>query len=195
MSDENLYEFLERRERELTHQIVGLKGQLARIQGELAQRIHELSKVRQMRGTVASKDDAASFGRCDALAASSPTDPLAPDYEKFTLGRLLSLARSPGPKPYAEMTIKELIIRALIDHFPNGSTTIEIRDFIQDAYGRNILPSSIRPQMHRLKADGVLGHEQSTDTWNFRDGKRELYNRYQSSWPSMQELEDNKDDG
>src|SRR5258706_231617 len=41
MSDENLYEFLNRRERELTHQIAGLKGQLEQVRGQLVQREHE----------------------------------------------------------------------------------------------------------------------------------------------------------
>jgi hypothetical protein len=92
------------------------------------------------------------------------------------------------------LTIKELVIRALIDNFPDGGTTVDIRDFIQDAYGRDIMPSSLRPQLHRLKTDEVLGHEQSTDTWNFRDGKRQQYMMMQ--WPSsaIKELRDNKDD-
>jgi hypothetical protein len=97
--------------------------------------------------------------------------------------------------PANEMTIKQLAIQALLDHFPDGGTLADIRDFIQDAYGRGILPSSLRPQMHRLKADKVLGHEPSTDTWNFRDGMRRKYAWYNhpSSRRAMKELQDTEE--
>jgi hypothetical protein len=36
------------------------------------------------------------------------------------------------------MTIKELVIQALIDHFPKGGTMMEIRDFIRLGYGKTI---------------------------------------------------------
>jgi hypothetical protein len=47
-------------------------------------------------------------------------------------------------------TIKEMVIQALLDRFPKGALLADIRDFIQDAYGRDLLPSSLRTQMHRL---------------------------------------------
>jgi hypothetical protein len=39
MIDENLYAFVARRDRELTHQIAALKGQITQLTGELAQRV------------------------------------------------------------------------------------------------------------------------------------------------------------
>jgi hypothetical protein len=35
--------------------------------------------------------------------------------------------------PYADKTIKQLVVQALFDHFPNGGTAADIRDFIRDA--------------------------------------------------------------
>ena len=61
------------------------------------------------------------------------------------------------------MTIKKLVIQALLDHLKMGANAALMRDFIRDAYGRKIEPSSLRPQLHRLKADGVLTHDSSTD--------------------------------
>jgi hypothetical protein len=99
---------------------------------------------------------------------------------------IFAFAMAPGT------TIKEMVIQALLDRFPKGGTLNEIRDFVRDAYGRNIPPSSLRTQMHRLRVDGVLGQEPSTDTWNFRDGKRKLYAMYDhpSSRRAMRELKD-----
>ena len=91
---------------------------------------------------------------------------------------------------YGSKTIKELTIQALLDHFPNGGSAVAIRDFIRDAYSRTIEPSSLRAQMHRLKADSILGHDPSTDTWNFRDGKRALYGTYPTPRKLMKELQD-----
>jgi hypothetical protein len=89
-------------------------------------------------------------------------------------------------------TIKELAIQALLDRFPKGAMLNTIRDFIRDAYGRSIAPSSLRTQMHRLKEAGIIGQEPSTDTWNFQDGKRRLYAMYNhpSSRRAMRELRD-----
>jgi len=95
---------------------------------------------------------------------------------------------------YVNMTIKELVIQALIDHFPKGGTMMEIRDFIRLGYGKTIEPSSMRPQMHRLKADGILGQDALTDTWDFQDSKRRQYTMYDhpSSRAAMEELKDDE---
>jgi hypothetical protein len=92
---------------------------------------------------------------------------------------------------YERLTIKQLVVQALVDHFKSGGTAIGIRDFIQDAYGRDILPSSLRPQLHRLKSAGILGQDQSTDTWDFRDGMRRRYD-HPSSIAAMTELQDDE---
>jgi hypothetical protein len=103
---------------------------------------------------------------------------------------IFAFAMAPGT------TIKEMVIQALLDRFPKGATLVDIRDFIQDAYGRDVLPSSLRTQMHRLKDSEVLGHEPSTDTWDFRQGKRPLYAMYNhpSSRRAMRELKDDPTD-
>jgi hypothetical protein len=89
-------------------------------------------------------------------------------------------------------TIKELAIQSLLDRFKKGATLTEIRDFIRDAYHRQIGPSSLRTQMHRLKESGVLVQDSATDTWDFANGKRSLYARYDhpSSRRVMRELRD-----
>src|SRR5260370_11413708 len=93
---------------------------------------------------------------------------------------------------FAEMTIKELVVQSLLDHFRTGGTATQIRDFIRDAYGRPIPPSSLRPQMQRLKADNKLEHDPSTDTWNLTKAARVGYRLYDhpTSRKAMKELMD-----
>jgi hypothetical protein len=185
--NESLRAFLDRRARELRHQISALRGQLAPKEAELAEIIHVQASLTIAGGAPVANQVVSN----DAvgLVHAGPADGF--------VNSLLSSRPGPAPVPiadqrYADMTIKQLVIQALLDYFPNGATATQIRDFIRDAYGRVIDPSSLRPQMHRLKADEVLGHEPSTDTWNFRDGKRGLYAMYDhpTSRKAMKELQD-----
>lgn len=67
---------------------------------------------------------------------------------------------------FAHMTIKQMIVQALLDHFPKGATAADIREYIRDGYGRTVDPSSLRPQMHRLKSNAVLVHDSQRDVWD-----------------------------
>ena len=169
MTEETVAQFLGRRERELLAQVSALRGQLAPKEAELEQ----VQKMRALLpgGALASKLDA-----LDDLA-SAPSVPSTSD-------------------PYSDKTIKELVIQALLDHFTLGGTATAIRDFIRDAYRRTIEPSSMRPQLHRLKADSVLKHDPATDTWDFAMGRRALYDTYThpSTRRAMPELRDNSPD-
>jgi hypothetical protein len=185
LAEETTHQFLERREQELMAQISALRGQLAPKEAELEQ-------VQRLRaalifgvGNTAPRTSASDFpdgNTLCALSALSPQSPLAPQTPLGTPAVLL----------YGHRTIKDLVVQALLDHFPEGGSSGDIRNFIRIAYGRTIEPSSLRPQMHRLKTDEILGHEPSTDTWNFRDGKRALYARYDhpTSRKTMRELQD-----
>jgi hypothetical protein len=180
MAEETVAQFLGRRERELSAQVAALKGQLAPKEAELEQ-------VRKMRallpgGALDSMTDAidSSLGRSSANIADLADAPYAPSTSD----------------PYSDKTIKELVIQALLDNFPNGGTAATIRDFIRDAYRRTIEPASMRSQMHRLKTDSVLKHDPEKDIWDFQLGKRALYDTYnhQSSRKAMPELRDNDPD-
>ena len=72
----------------------------------------------------------------------------------------------PNAARYAHMTIKQMVVQALFDHFPVGATAAQIREYIKDGYGRAVEPASLRPQMHRLKADRVLIHNPEGDLWD-----------------------------
>lgn len=64
---------------------------------------------------------------------------------------------TPRESPYARLTMKQLIRKALDEHFENGATAIEMLDFFADAWGRNdIVRTSLSPQLSRLKREGVI---------------------------------------
>jgi hypothetical protein len=94
---------------------------------------------------------------------------------------------------YERMTIKELVIQSLIDHFPEGAKVGDIRKFIKEGYGRDVDQGSLRPQMHRLKADGVLEQDSvNGEIWNLIPRKRLAYAMYDhpTSRAAMKELQD-----
>lgn len=138
MEDEDLWRFLGRRERELRHQIAALRGQL--IPKEV-----EMEEIQRLRASL--------------VVTGSPVGApvvLMPSGEALPSTTLPVLDR---------LTIKELVLLALRDHFPAGATAAQICDFVRDAYRRKIKPSSLRPQLARLKAEGVLRQDPATDMW------------------------------
>jgi len=210
MAEETTFHLLTRRRQELLAQVSALKGQLAPKEAELAQVEKALTVVEPPPASVAPSlpqknsnavmtDFAGEFFQIEGkikhfaeqMKVVTTVSPEALEKLKTSVDAFAAQFAGLNPR-YETMTIKELVIQALIDHFPNGGTMMEIRDFIRLGYGRTIEPSSMRPQMHRLKADGILGQDPSTDTWNFRDGKRQLYAMYNhpTSRAAMKELKD-----
>jgi hypothetical protein len=183
--DENIYAFAIRRERELQHQIAAIKGQIATLTGQLEQRSRELSIIQKFRHppTIAS---GAAFADGEALVQG--VAPRVGFPWEGVANRPQGVLPGPGPHPldhqsfqaaindrFKQMTIKELSIQALLDHFPTGANATLLRDFIRDAYNRVIAPSSLRPQLHRLQAAGILYHDPASDLWNITSEWRGKY--------------------
>lgn len=62
-----------------------------------------------------------------------------------------------GAKSIAEMTMKELVRKALAEQFPNGATARQMLDYFNGAWGRkDIVRSSFSPQLSRMKGDGEI---------------------------------------
>jgi hypothetical protein len=64
---------------------------------------------------------------------------------------------------------------------PNAALQVSSQPPSSERCDHHLSSRSMRPQMHRLKTDGILGQDPSSDTWNFQDGKRPLYANVQSS--------------
>jgi hypothetical protein len=206
MAEETTAQFLYRRRKELTAQIAALRGQLIPKEAELAE-ITQIEASRTIAGGNQLTSGSFGFGSgLDVLASpnalavasalsqfAAPTNALTGLTGNAAVDLGLVKQADHVPLVYRGMTIKEVVIQALLDHFPKGGTAADIRDFIRDAYGRVIEPSSLRPQMHRLKADDVLKHDPSTDTWDFANPrKRQLLAMYDhpTSRKAMRELQD-----
>jgi hypothetical protein len=58
-----------------------------------------------------------------------------------------------SPPPYEHLTMKQLIMKALTEHFQSGATAKQFREFFRDAWSRNIDRASLSPQLSRLRSD------------------------------------------
>lgn len=173
---ETLAQFLVRREHELTALISALEQQLGPYKAELA----AIKKMKELADTFV------GFG----LKAE-----LVREGDKGGVSVRISdpdglVARAPIGDRFAKMTIKEMAVQALIDGFPDGAPLNVICQFIINGYRRPVEQASLRAQMHRMKADGVV--TQNGEIWNLDPQKRRLYAQYDhpSTRAAMQELKD-----
>jgi hypothetical protein len=197
MENETTRDFLDRRERELTQQVSALQGQVSALQGQIEDRKAEIEDIQRARAALGPRvhEIAASFHGSGALNADVVVRSIADRQQQQVAAMASGITEPVLPRHYDMMTIKELAVQALLDHFRKGGTAAEIRDFIKNAYGRTIEPSSLRPQLHRLKSDNVLVHDPAFDNWNLTVEKRRLYLQYNhpSSRKGMKELRDETD--
>jgi hypothetical protein len=166
--DDTLRSFLERRERELTHQI-------AAVRGELQLKEKELAEIRAVRATLAPS--------VPTPAVPAPAVP-PPVPDTTTFDAAANLIRATGenrgaasvahPLQHesvliggAKRTIKSMILTALTSHFDDGATLAELRTFIMDVFGQEIDRTSISPQLARLRDEGAV--EQRGRKWRLSE--------------------------
>jgi hypothetical protein len=143
-TDETLRDFLERRERELTQQIRALHMQMTPLE-------IEITEIR--RSKVALGLPTATAG-ADFVAPVGPVPLTTRSIERPN--RCRTIAKAIRDKPLGEMSIKQLIIKALFERFKEGVTPLELSHFLSETYKRAIGSGSIRPIMARLKEDGMV---------------------------------------
>jgi len=143
-SDETLHDFLNRRERDLARQIADLRALVVPLEAELTQ----IRRAKLALGVASTTSLADTAGQVDDSARRA----------------LESALRRSSPKG---MTIKELILRALVEHFPQGASPSEIGQRIETEYGRRIDASSIRPNLSRLREEQLVVHDGLASRWIF----------------------------
>lgn len=171
---ETVYEFLGRREGELTNRAAALRGELADVENELA---HVQSARRQI-GNLPPLDK----NRFNALKPEPSEELVSPfSLSPETTNALQkirdqmaetgvkvsnALAKAVGQTGTTDATIKQLVMKAMAStkFMLGGATASEIRQFILDGYRRDISPQSLSPQLSRLKAEGSLMQEDD-DRW------------------------------
>jgi hypothetical protein len=84
---------------------------------------------------------------------------------------------------YQSLSIGELVIKALKNHFQNGATIGELVAFFREKWGRDVDRPSLSPQLSRLYKRDVLGRIPSLPGWFLipdeagRDGRRPYRHR------------------
>jgi hypothetical protein len=54
--------------------------------------------------------------------------------------------------------MKQLVVKALREHFRDGATTRQMLDFFRDAWDRDIERTNLSPQVSRLLQEGIISH-------------------------------------
>ena len=179
MTEETTTEaFLDRRERELENRLEAGRAAMASLEAEL-------SGVRRAKAAYlkASADITHRNALANALAGpgtgslgDDPTFNALSSRDKYVVSKWGTLggnnsglfgapfgsgsfAKSGNALSTETLSIKELIRLAFCSNrqfMSEGATSNELRDFIKDAFARDIDRTSLSPQLSRLKEDGII---------------------------------------
>jgi hypothetical protein len=180
MADESLRFFVERRERELVNRLDFARAQVNQLMIELAE-VHRAKEALEPIGILAAKEEpdtaavAVFCTNCGEPIKGEP--PIAEDLAQrppcpqcgstdrtlsaqARLGGSASLSIATKPiNPYPGVSIKRLILLAFSDKLEfraHGAKASQIREFIRDAYGRDVDRATLSPQITRLQRDGLI---------------------------------------
>jgi len=128
MDEEPLADYLKRRERELIQQTAALRGLLTPKEQQLAEVRQALQAIGVQQSYV---EELKPF--LDQTQSATPS---------------LGILNEP-------LTIKEMILRALNDHFHEGATPSELSEYMRAAYRREVDRNSISP-LARLREERLV---------------------------------------
>jgi hypothetical protein len=123
---------------------------------------------------------------------------IASRYRDYHAGVVAAMNGTFAPPPsllsaavsFSSMSLKELILRALVDNFPEGATTQELREFLANAYRRIVDRTSLSPQISRLYADNIVQRGQEPHSWKLNPGVTErLKNEYGILVPTVYRID------
>jgi len=150
---------LEAHERDIVDRLSALRAQITPLEQEL----HEvrMAKAALQRETANSREP--------QLALANPAHVKAADADARSVATPVVLTTNFERSPYAHLTIKQLVLKALREHFPEGATANQMLDVFANVWGRGeIARTSLSPQLSRLKEDDHLifrrGH-----VWHLRN--------------------------
>lgn len=142
-AEETLADYLKRRERELIQQTAAIRGMLIPKEKQLEE-VRQAMKAIGLERSYA--EELKSF--VDQGQDTPPPNCLSNTLEAAAFQTMQAIAEG--------LTIKDLILRALNDHFHLGATPSELSDYMKAAYGREIDRNSISPQLARLRDEGLV---------------------------------------
>jgi DNA-binding transcriptional ArsR family regulator len=164
----SLADLLKLREHELIQQTAAIRGLLSARERELADvrkamravGLEHSSALSDLMATAEKREPTAlEIAAEQALsAAGQNAKPVSP-LERVSGNALSQLLQA------RDLTIKQMILGALRDHFHfHGATPTELSDYMKTAYGRDVDRNSISPQLARLRDEGFV--EQPTGLLN-----------------------------
>ena len=128
---------------------------IARLRAELVPLERELFEVRLAKGAL--ERGAPPTADQPQLVFLKYSDPKEPGSHIDTWRQRLVAASAVPKSPYARLTIKELVRKALSEQFENGATANQLLELFASAWGRNdIVRTSLSPQLSRLRKEGTL---------------------------------------
>ena len=163
----NLRDFLERREKELTERHAQQRRQVIPIDAELAEVERALKAIIPENEPILTGRSPTGLRLYLQKREVELREMLATIYQsqediEYELDEIRSVKTAVGSKdsaivwpnavevPYGSMTLRELIIKALKEHFPTGATIGQLLEFFRDKWGREIDRQSLSPQLSRL---------------------------------------------
>jgi hypothetical protein len=150
-------QMLDEHEREILERLAALRGQITPLEQEL----HE---VRMAKSALQREG---SGLREPQLALANPAFLKVADIGSRSFASAV-LTTNVERSPYAHLTIKQLVLKALRDHFPHGATANQMLDLFANVWGRGeIARTSLSPQLSRLKEGDHLIFRQGR-TWHLR---------------------------
>jgi hypothetical protein len=153
-SEENVRDLLDRRERELTQQIQLLQNELAALRNDLTPKEVELIEVRRAKAALGMVAETPRL-KTASFPWQSEKQPINSGADRENSYRTFAMILKGTPA--LELKIKELLVLAFIEHFQqHGATPADLRNQIHTSYGREIDPGSIRPNLARLREDGIV---------------------------------------
>jgi hypothetical protein len=153
----NVRRMLEDHEREILAKLKSLHDQITPL--EL-----ELNDVRMAKGAL--QPDAANVRQPQLALAGSATLKVDDAVSATTVEHVV-LTTDFTRSPYARLTIKELVLKALAEHFPRGATANQMLQVFANVWGRgDIIRTSLSPQLSRLKDENRIIRE--GHVWHLR---------------------------
>jgi len=133
-----------------------LKAELAALRERIAPLERELFEVRVAQKAVGQSSSEPFQAPLFQIASDSHVDigaaKIWQQYQEIKARR--------AANPYFRSTIKELILKALVEQFPSGATAHQMLEFFGTAWGReDIERTSLSPQLSRLKSEEKIGRD------------------------------------
>jgi hypothetical protein len=150
-------EMLEEHEKAIVAKLKALRDQITPLE-------QELLDVRMAKGAL--QRDAA-IAREPQLALARPTMVRVHSVTSDTATTNVIPTTDATRSPYFRFTFKELVVKALAEHFPQGATANQMLDLFANVWGRgDIVRTSLSPQLSRLKDENRIFRE--GHVWHLR---------------------------